>query len=239
MKPYRLTKEKTDGKIELSKIRFLLYGPPKIGKSTQASGFPNALFLITDKKDPSLQIYKESVKDWETFLRIKQALLNERHRFKTIVFDVIDLLFLYCNNFICSKLGIDHISEGQWGKGYDMLVKEFESEMSDLFLSDLGLIFISHTTTVELTSRNMTISKIVPTLQKRARAIITPKVSLIGYMDYRTIKNKHDKSVTKRVISFSPDELVEAGDNDGKLPPEIVTSKDPKETYEIFKQAYK
>ena len=42
----------------------------------------------------------------------------------------------------------------------------------------------------------------------------------------------------KRIISFDPSEFEEAGDRNGILTGEITSYRDPRKTYEAFKEAY-
>lgn len=234
----KLPDEKTSGIVTLDEIRMLLYGPPKIGKTNLASGFPDVLFLATEKGYASHKIYKIDIKSWLEFKEAVDLLLTKKHKYKTIVIDTVDILFNQCEIYICKKLNIVHLSDSGYGKGYDIISKEFEKVVNKLFLSDYGLIFISHTKIIELVSRTGKTSKIVPTLANTARKILIPKVSVIGYLDVKVIEIKPKKFVERRVISFKPSEILEAGDRDGVLPEEIITYKDARKTYEIFKQAY-
>jgi len=234
----KLPNEKTSGIVKLDKIKLLLYGPPKIGKTTLASGFPNTLFLATEKGYESHKIYKIDIESWIEFKEVVTLLTTKKCKYKTLVIDTVDLLFNQCENHICKKLKIIHLSDLSFGKAYEIVSKEFELVINKLFLKDYGLIFISHTKIVELISRTGKISKISPTLSNVARKVLIPKVSVIGYLDIKTIKTKQKKFVERRVLSFKPSEILEAGNRDGMLPDEIITYKDAQKTYQIFKQAY-
>ena len=43
-----LPTKRSSGKMKLSEIRWLLYGPPGIGKTTLAAHFPNTLIVATE-----------------------------------------------------------------------------------------------------------------------------------------------------------------------------------------------
>lgn len=237
-----LPDKKTKGRVTLKELRMLLFGPPKIGKTSLCSGFPNALFLTTEKGYAALRIYAKDIDSWETFKEVNKELTKKKKhkKFETIVIDTIDILFNLCSDYICADLGITHISDEKWAKGYDMLKKEFERELNKLFLMHYGIILISHTKLADVSGRQGSSTKIVPTFSNTARGVIIPKVSVIGCMKLKLIKPqfKGGKYKEKRIITFAPSEFIEAGDRDGKLPEEITTFKDPAKTYAIFKKYY-
>lgn len=236
----KLPTNTTAGKPLLSKIRFLLFGPPKIGKTTQVSGFPRTLFLTTEKGYEALKIFKTDIICWEDFIDAVKLIVKGKHKFKTIAIDTVDILFGLCEDYICDKLKIDHPSDEEWGKGWKAVRKEFEHELQKLFMTDYGIIFISHTKNTELTVRGGgKITKIVSTLPNQARSVLLPKVSVIGYMDTLPVETKSGKFVNKRVITFEPTDTIEAGDRTGLLPSELVVFKDQNKTYQKFKHYFK
>lgn len=220
----------------------LIFGPPKIGKTTLCSGFPKTIFLATEKGYSALKIYKVDIAIWEDFKEVVKLLVKDKKnkKFKTIVVDTVDILANLCNAYVCDDLGIKHISDEKWAKGYDMFKKEFERELNKLFMSNYAIIFLSHTKLADVSTSSGGITKTIPTMPNSARAVIIPKVSVIGCMKSKTIKPRHrgGRYTTKRIIDFNPTEFMEVGDRDGKLPEEMSTFKDGKKTYELFKKYY-
>lgn len=241
---------KTNGKVSIEKMRVLLFGPPKIGKTTWSSGFPNSLLLALQKGYESLKVNKVDITKWDEttqndkkngrygFVETLNEIMAGGHDYKTIVIDTADLLYDLCDKYICEKLGIDHVSEGGYGKAYDMTGQEFLRQLNKLFTSDYGVIFTSHTQVVELTTRNGKVTKIVPTLQKRANQILRSEVGAIGYMDTKLVKLTDGKLVDRRVIRFRDDEFIECGTRYDFLPTELVVPKDSQKAYELLKQHY-
>ncbi len=224
--------------LTIDKIRLLIYGQPKIGKTTLCSGFPDVLILATEKGYEAHNVYVKDIVSWEQFKDITLNIVEGKHNFKTIAVDTIDLLFKLCTEYICDDLGIAHVSDEDWGKGYSMVNTEFEKWLNKLFLTDYGIIMISHTQLKELTTFNGKSSKIMPSLPNQARKVIIPKVSVIGLLKMKTFKTEENQFTEKRVLSFKQSSIEEAGDRDGVFPDEVVLSKNPHKNYEVFKTFY-
>ncbi|MEO5366711.1 MAG: ATP-binding protein [Magnetococcus sp. WYHC-3] len=169
---------------DFSKMFVLIYGPPKIGKSTLASTFPKALFLATEEGLRFLPVLRKSCPDWLSFREIvKQLRMPEaKQHYKTIVIDTIDLLYASCENYICTTRKIRHPSEEEWGKGWSMVRDEFQMGVKYLTGEGYGVVFISHHKEVEATLQGIKKVKTVPSLSGTARRIILPLVDFIVYL---------------------------------------------------------
>lgn len=233
-----LPTKRTSGKLDVSEIRMLIYGPPKIGKTTLISGFPNALILATEKGYKARQVFKVDIKNWDGFKVAVKEVVKGKHEFKTICIDTTDILWKLCVEHVCNDMGIDHMSDEEWGKGYDAVATEFERELNKLFMSEYGLILVSHTKIQDLNQKFGKLSKVTTTLSNQARRIIIPKVDIIGLMKIVTVKKGDGSYKDRRVISFRATELEESGDRTGRLPEDMRVFKDPAETYAAFEACF-
>lgn len=238
--------EESDGVVDLEKSAFMFFGPPKIGKSTTASGWPNCVYLCTSKKE--VKRIKKPFILVNTHKKLVEAvdyLIENKRRlgYQTIICDFLDAMWTNCVVYICKKLKIEHPSEAGYGKGVDMIDLEFKKIITQLIGSNYGCVFISHFQVKDVTTMHGVVQKISTTLPDRARKIVIPLVSVIGFIDFKTIKIK-DTATGKvsfkkqRVISFEASEFLEAGDRDGYLPDEIRCFKDPKKTYALIEEYY-
>jgi GTPase SAR1 family protein len=224
-----LPTKRTTGKMDVGAIRWLIYGPPGIGKTSLATGFPKSLLLATEKGYKSHKVFARDVTAWNdssdknhSFVHLIKLLVKGNHDYQTVVIDIADKLFDLCSIYVCDKFGIEHESEAEWGKGWAGVKKEFENEIYKLFATELGVIFISHTKTDEITTDFINIKKQVPTLSNQARKILLPLVDTIGYMRYRRKKISKGNFEEQFVITFKPSEDIEAKDRTGMLPPNLV-----------------
>lgn len=237
---------KSKGEVSLHESAWMVFGPPKMGKTTFASGWPDIVYLITSKKEIArikaayilVNTHKKLVDAIDYLIANKKSL-----GYKTVVFDFVDAMYTNCETHVCQKLKIEHPSEAGYGKGVGMIDKAFGKEINKMIGSGYGCIFISHMQIKEVQTMSGTVTKTVTSLPDRARKIIIPLVSVIGYIDFESIKKKDEETgkvrfVQRRMMSFEPSEFLEAGDRDGYLPPKIPCFSDPKKTYQLVADYY-
>lgn len=241
--------EESPGEVNIDETTFFFHGPPKIGKSTLTTGYPNTIHLITSVKELGrLKVDYMLINTWDKAVAAVDELMaiknSKTYRDKKIiVIDFVDQTYLMCNEATCDKLGIDHASEAGYGKGVDMIDTEFRRWINKLIASRYGIIFISHTQVREVNTIGGMKTKIISSLPKRARDIILPLANVIGYIGFETEKIKDKKTgevefIERRVIDFEPSDVVEAGDRDGYLPYRIPLYRNPRKTYDLMRDYY-
>ncbi len=230
-----LPKEKTKVKEDLSAYTILIYGQTKIGKSTWASKFPDAVFMATEAGLNSLEVYSDYVKSWEEFLANCKELAAGKHKFKTIVIDTVDNLYKMCSEAVCERLKIKHESEAAFGKGFSMVNSEFQRVLTRLSLLPYGLIMISHAQEKEIETRTGKVKKIIPTLPEAGRKIVLGMADMVLYADMLNIKDAEGKKIigTRRVLRTKPTNLYEAGDRTQRLPETLDLD------YDLFMEAFR
>lgn len=191
----------------------VIYGPPKVGKSTLASEMGNVFFLDTEGGLTDLEVFKEPVGDWQTFLEWCAAISAEPDRYDAVCIDTFDMLALYCTNYTNNKLGIAHESDADWGKGWKMANQEFTRALAKLAaMPELGLILIGHSKDVEIKTRNATYNKSVPSLSGQLKDTVINMADLILFCDF-----EDDEDGERRIIRTKPSRYWDAGER-GKTP---------------------
>ena len=184
---------KTKPKSDFTAFTTLIYGAPKIGKSTLASQFDNPLFLATEAGLNAIEAYQQNIDSWEQFLLTCKELAEGKHEFKTIVIDTVDNLFKFCSNYVCTKNKITHESELEWGKGWKLVKEEFFRAITKLSHLPYGLVIISHADPTEIKTRTGSITRWNPTMAKQAWEIVEPLVDFIFYASVATTKEGEER----------------------------------------------
>ena len=205
-----LPTEMSKPKSELSDFNWIVYGDPKVGKTTLASGFPGVLFLATEDGQGAHGCYRIPIASWSKFLAACNEIATTEHKFETIAIDTIDNLWDLCSDFMCRKLEIDHESELEWGKAYKMVKGEFFRALTKLSLLPFGLVMVSHATEMEVKTRTKKYTKTVLTFSRPDQSRLTGMADFILYCDFG--------EDGKRVIHTKPNESYIAGDRTGRLP---------------------
>lgn len=208
----------------LDHMTTLLYGQPKIGKSTLCSQFPGAIFLATEPGLNALSTYQVDCKNWKQLLDAAKEIAEGKHSFQTVIIDTIDNAYKFCSDYICEQNNIKHESDLGYGKGWKFVENEFFRVFTKLASLPYGLVLVSHSKSVEVETPVKTYNKIVPALPDKARAIIIGLADLILYADIETIKGDDGNIIEKRVLRTKPTRRYEAGDRTGKLPEVIELS---------------
>ena len=209
-----LPQAKTPIKTKLEDQVILIYGTPKIGKSTLASQFDNPLFLATEAGLNNVEVFQLPVPTWEVFLEACKDIAAGKHGFKTIVVDTADNLYKACREFVQKKNGFAPEADLGFGKGYDLVKSEFTRALVKLSLLPYGLVLISHAEQIEIKTRTAVITKTVPTMPNAARKIIQAMADLVLFCDTMVTDDGE-----QRIIRTKPSENWEAGDRSGKMPP--------------------
>ena len=216
-----LPTQKTQPDMRLQSKKVLLYGSPKVGKSTFCSHLPNALFLATEPGLDSLSRYEVPITSWDDILDACADIAAGDHQYQTIIIDTIDNAWRYCTAWICKKHRVEYEGDLQYGKGSALVNTEFHRVITKMSNLPYGLWMISHAKSITVEGRSTKdFTKTVPTVPDRARNVVVAMADFILYCSMDE-KMKLDKFVQTRTIHTKPNLYFEAGDRTGLLPEEI------------------
>ena len=204
---------------KIAKKVIWIYGAPFSGKTFLANKFPDPLMLNTDGNirfvDAPYLAIKDDVKvegritkrkpAWEVFKEVIDELEKKQNEFKTIVVDLLEDTYELCRAYEYEHLDIDHESDAGFGKGYDIIRKEFLDQIKRLTNLDYeNIILISH----EDSSKNITnkggssLTTIRPNIQEKLASKIAGMVDIVG----RVVADGEN-----RVLSFKANECIFGG----------------------------
>lgn len=204
----------------------VIYGIPKIGKTTFASNMPDSGFILTEKGAKHVKVKGWDINTWGQFLNtISQLEQNiQSCPFKNIVIDTVDNLSDMCTDFICKKYGVSDLLDVPYGKAFASYTREFKKQINRILKLGLSLTCISHAEEKDVNVNSIIspyahfeadiktgmVHMTVPTMEKRSRKFLLGIADIIMYMEL--------DADLKRVIRTNPSKHFEAGDRSGRLP---------------------
>jgi len=240
-----LPTEKKTPSTDIRDYSVLFYAPPKLGKTTILSKFPEVLFLCPEPGAKGLEIYEYNadgggILDWN-WMRQGVTLLEDTDRFQNVAIDTLDEAYRMCMEWVCKEAGVEHPHDANdYGKTWERVTSEFSSVFKRIQRTGRGLYLTSHAKeSVIKTASGEEHSRIGPSLTGKAGAKVLALVDFIFYIDYMRVEGKD-----MRVLVTVGDELVVAGQRKigakgVSLPRYIALPEDEDEDYEMFAAAFR
>jgi hypothetical protein len=209
----KLPTKKTVKQHELTKMNSMIYGVPKIGKSTFAStinGGEGVLFCSTEKGYNHLEVYNVDITSWNDFRELGRTLSKDNGGYKILVIDTVDLLVKQCERYVCQKHGVEHPSDLSFGKGFTLIKDEFITVATAINQMGFSLCFISHAKEREQKTKTQTWTYMDTSLSATWSTLVCGMCDFIFYI--------HMDSEGNRKIRTKGHKYINSGDRTGKLP---------------------
>lgn len=212
------------------RIKMVLYGEPGVGKSVFACKAPKPFFICSDGNyawledfgaDPDAYV---EVSSWD---EAKKAFNSIPDDCETVVIDLLEDLFRWCEREYCVRNKIEHLSDLGYGKGYDATRNEFFIEMCKLISLDKNIIFLMHGLSVTVKDRRgVEHTKYVPSsrLPDKVIDMIEGRVRYFLRCYIKDVETEDGKVEKKRFLSLvpKPNEFgIIRGVNENEIPQDI------------------
>ena len=184
--------ERRDLKLILQP-HFWIYADSYVGKSTFVDSFDDVLFINTDGNidnitSPVIRVgdkvkkngrIKETQFGWQAFKDTVDDLTNDENDFKVVAIDLIEDLLELCRTYVFDKNNIEHESDSGFGKGWDMVKKEFVDTIKRLKALDYRIVFISKENRKEIKQKSgASYTTFSPNINDKQANILSGVVSL-------------------------------------------------------------
>ena len=131
-------------RTSMSSYVWLVYGPPKIGKTTFANDWPKAFFIATEPGTAAMEAMEVDVSTWTDFEGVLFALEKERPKYRTVIIDTVDNLWELLVDHVCTENGWQDLGDGGYGKGYKLARRKLTAAIARLRKLPYAIVFISH-----------------------------------------------------------------------------------------------
>lgn len=128
--------------------RLVIYGPPKIGKTTLASKIPNNILLDYEGGSGNVNIARLKKDEVDTYAKTMEAfraLYEDKHEFTSITIDTVDWLENVVNDEVCRLAQVKTISDIPYGGGTVAAQNTFKTdilEALDALRKDRGMMVV-------------------------------------------------------------------------------------------------
>lgn len=187
--------------------KIVIYGPPKIGKSTFAASAPNPIGIITEEGLDNIDVAAFPLAlTYDDVTQAIATLANEPHEFQSVFVDSLDWLEPLILAKICADNNVKNIEQIGYGKGYimaDDLWRDFFSRLDGLRNHrGMSIICIAHEQVNKV--RNPTLPEDYDAyslkLNKRATAIISEWADIIGFAAHEVMTRQVDSGFQQKDV---------------------------------------
>ena len=209
----KLPTTKTGIKQHLHEYNTLIYGSPKIGKSSFCAQIDGMLFLATEPGLNSQNVFQVEITSWREMWEAYDELKKGRHNYKAIAIDTVDIAYRLCCLDACKKLRINHKSDLDFGKAYDVINDEYLRFITALGSLPYGLFLISHSAEKKLDRKKGGHTVIIPSLPGKAANITCDFSDFILFFDNKNgaVDNPDEGDEYERVIRTAKTRFYVAG----------------------------
>jgi energy-coupling factor transporter ATP-binding protein EcfA2 len=192
----------------------LMYGPPKIGKTTMLSSLDKCLIIDTESGSNMIEGHILNANNRVELIDIlKQA--REGHEFKYIAIDTIDKVVQWAEEAVCQENSVQALADLPFGKGWGLARDKVMNTIHAFKDVCDHLIIVGHRKTAKaVVEGQATVEPESLDITGRLKNMIMSDSDAIGYV----FRDEDEKLM----ISFKSDDALEAGSRSPHLRGKIL-----------------
>ena len=194
----------------------LLYGAPKVGKTTMLSQLDDCLIIDTEKGSRMLEGYIAEVNTRDELIDTLIELKDSKDvKYKYVALDTIDKITEWAEKRVCEEENVRAIGDLAFGKGYGMVREKVVQTIEAFRNVTEHLIIIGHRKVAYAVTDGSTI--VIPEsldLTGKLKNVIMSGADAIGYV------HRDDDDALK--VSFKSGRALEAGSRCDHLKGQII-----------------
>ena len=182
----------------------LLYGAPKVGKTTALSQLKDCLIIDTEQGANMVGGYIEEANNREELIKILQE-AKDGHEYQYVAIDTIDKVADWADKSVCKDEGVTAIADLAFGKGFALSREKVLNTVKVLKEIFPFVILIGHRKWAQAVLESKAIVQPESLdLTGKLKNMLMADCDAIGYV-YR------DDEKDKLMVSFKANEALEAG----------------------------
>ena len=191
--------------VSTNPTSLLLYGAPKVGKTTMLSQLDDCLIIDTEKGARMLEGYIQEVNSRDDLINMLLDIKDSKDvSYKYIAIDTIDKVAEWAEQRVCEEENVRSIADLAFGKGYGLVREKVAKTISAFKDVSEHLIIIGHRKVAyAVTDGNPIVIPESLDLTGKLKNVIMAGSDAIGYV-YRNEKEE-------LMVSFKANESIEAG----------------------------
>jgi hypothetical protein len=228
----------------------LIQAPPKWGKTTMASMYPNSILCAVEQGFKAKRINYVDTDTFSKFVAFIDKLeLNRKaigKSIQTIAIDTVDRLYPACQDYMVNKYNnspktkykVHSIGDIPHGKGWGMADDEFLKQINRILEMQFTILFLTHNKIKTVTPEDGEPYDVyVPTMPQRCADLIFPLVDFIINGE-KTVEVINGKKVNKRLMRLQGNNMSDSGNRIGNLDA-VIKFDTEQEALDKFKEAFK
>tara|TARA_R100000353_G_C6504060_1_gene194868 strand:- start:353 stop:1027 length:675 start_codon:yes stop_codon:yes gene_type:complete len=182
----------------------LLYGAPKVGKTTALSQLDDCLIIDTEGGANMIEGYVETVKSREELIELLQQ-AQDGHEYKYVAIDTVDKIHDWAEKTVCTEEGVKAVADLAFGKGFALVREKVLNTINILKEIFPHVIIIGHRKWAKAVVDSKAIVEPESLdLTGKLKNMLMADCDAIGYV-YR------DEEKGDLMVSFKANEALEAG----------------------------
>ena len=182
----------------------LLYGAPKVGKTTALSQLNDCLIIDTEGGANMVDGYIETVNNRDDFIALLQQ-AKEGHDYTYVALDTVDKVADWAEKAVCQEESVTAVADLAFGKGFGMVREKVLNTIQVLKEIFPHVIIIGHRKWAKsIVDGKALVEPESLDLTGKLKNMLMADCDAIGYV-YR------DDEKGKLMVSFKPNDSLEAG----------------------------
>jgi hypothetical protein len=228
--------------------RIVLFGTPKIGKSTFAANIPNAIFLDVEGGTGHLnvtRVKRDMLSTWTDVCAVLDGLLVQEHQFGAVVLDTADFLEKVLQTQAAAEHDAKTFAKIGYGKG-DVSVANMWREVTQKLDAlrerrGMAIILIAHETVKKVTEpeADSSYDRFTLALAPKSTELIEAWADVILFAKVEVYTSKKKEGLKEKVTAVEGDRVLMTRDTPHHLAgnrynlPEVIPF-----TWEAFSEAF-